>query len=147
MENSSYLLDKSNEIFELFKNIISQKFFQYLNENLLVLLTKFILNFSFLITNSVYPTQTQSNESSIFRPLSKQQQFDIKSCVELLEKIIQHITTTVCINYVVLSLCELLDVTWQNKLNRSDLPVNRSENPANDSSDPTIKIYEVNLIF
>lgn len=144
LENSQFLIDKSQELFELFRNLIEQKFFQYLNDHLLMLLTKFILNFSFLLTNSVCPSPNTANTDNTIKPFSKQQQHEIKACVDLVEKIIKHITTTVCINYVVLCLCELLDITWQNQLNRSDYHVNRSDSQMVNINDSIInQIYEV----
>lgn len=136
LENSDYLNDKYQDIFDLFKNIITNKYFQYINENLLTLLTRCLLNFSFLITNLV-----ATNENN--KPLTRQQKQDIKLCVELIDKVVENITTTVCINYVVLCLCELLDITSQNQ-NRSDVQINRIDSQMTAMNDSTIiHIYEV----
>ncbi|CAF0862230.1 unnamed protein product [Brachionus calyciflorus] len=117
LENCESISDRCQEIFELFLNILSNKFFQYINENILSILTRYMLNFSFHITKSVY--------HETYKPLTRQQQQDINLCVKLIDKVIENLTTSICINYVVLCLCELLDITWQNQLNRSDIQINR----------------------
>lgn len=150
LEHSSELSDKNQELFELFKNLITNKFFQYLNDTLLVQLSKFILNFSFKITNSVTMTTTTATNvetSSMIKSLGKQQQIEIKFCVELVEKLIDHLTTIECLNCVVLCLCELLDIAYQNQQNRSDFLLSRQDTQMSNTNDTIINnIYEVFLL-
>jgi hypothetical protein len=144
-------------MFTLFKNLITQKCFHYFDENLLTLLTKYILRFSFAIANAVsfrscstpasVPSQS-ADYSYLIKPLSKQQQAEIKSCVDLMDKLVGQLTTTVCINHVVLCLCELLDITYQNQLSRSDYAVNRVDTQMANVNDSIItQIYEVRRFF
>jgi ATP/maltotriose-dependent transcriptional regulator MalT len=137
-------------MFHLFKNLISQKYFHYFEENLFTLLTKYILRFSFSIANSVALHHTHTSTpaphavDNLIKPLTKQQQIEIKSCVELMDKLVEQLTTTVCINHVVLCLCELLDITYQNQLSRTDYAINRTETQmANVNDSIIIQIYEV----
>lgn len=78
------------------------------------MLSRTILNFSYLITAS-------------FERHNRQQQEDIKSCVDLIDNLIDNITSSVCINYVVLCLCELLDIVWQNSQKKTEVQLNRNE--------------------
>ena len=103
----------------LFQKIIADKKFQYLDEKLLSLLTGFILNFSYVVTK---------NAST---PLSANQIGDIRNCVELIDKLISHLTSIECVNHIVLSLCELLNLVRQS---------NASENISN-------LFYDVKNIF
>ena len=101
----------------MFKNIITQEYFQYIDDNLLFLLTKFILNFSYVITKNL--TGTDNAKTIAF---NSKQQIEIKNCVELTHQLISHLTTINCVKHVVLSLCELLDLVWLNQSFRnSDL--------------------------
>ncbi len=154
LENSDSLNDKSDEMFALFKNLIAQRCFHYFDENLLTLLTKYILRFSFAIANSVSfrscstpaAMPLQSSDVHLTKPLSKQQQGEIKSCVELVDNLVAQLTTTVCINHIVLCLCELLDITYQNQRSRSDYAVNRVDTQMANVNDSIItQIYEVSL--
>ena len=141
-------------MFQLFKNLISQKYFHYFDDNLLLLLTKYILNFSFLITNSVSSSkdslnstnQQTTNDGYILKPFSKQQQTEIKSCIDLIDKLVGQLTSLDCINHVVLCLCELLDITYQNQLHRNEYAVNRADTKMASANDSIIiHIFEVTL--
>jgi hypothetical protein len=161
LENNQYLNDSYASMFELFRNIIMQKYFQYLNDSLLVLLTRYILNFSFQMTNSFQSqyntnngpdmnagstTTTPTTATTItHRHLSLQHQLEIKSCVELIDQLVDNLTMIACINHVVLCLCELLDLTWQFQLNKSDgYKLTRTDNAKIEINDEIIKhIYQV----
>ena len=152
LENNQHLSDAYATMFDLFRNIIMQKYFQYLNDNLLILLTRYILNFSFQMTNSFQQNIiVSSNESSniqpqYFRHLTLQNQIEIKSCVELIDQLVDNLTMISCINHIVLCLCELLDLTWQFQLiNKADgFKLSRSDYAKYDINDEIIKhIYQV----
>jgi hypothetical protein len=156
LDKAEFLPNKCEEIFEIFENLLNKKYFNYFDENLLLILTKYILNFSFQITNSVIQHQQAAFSSSteeltfyFVKPLNKQQQNEIKSCIELIERLVDQLTTTSCINHVVLCLCELLDVTYQSQLNKSDYQVNRVDSQMASINDTIIgKIYEcMNKLF
>lgn len=133
MEDIDTSIHYNKEMFLLFKNLITQKQFNYLDDKLMFLLTRYVLHFSFLITNSVVPSGAVVDTTSTMRKLTQQQHQDIDWCVDLVDKLVDQLTTTTCINHIVLSLCELLDITSQNsRLSNSN------------SSDPIIaRIYEV----
>jgi hypothetical protein len=83
-------------------------------------------------------TKSHLKKPSLSISLSKEQQVQIKACVQLIELLINHLTTKTCINHVVLCLCELLDLwTWHNS--------NQLQNTAQQQQkDPTIgQIYDV----
>lgn len=153
LENNQYLNDSYTSMFELFRNIIIQKYFQYLNDGLLVLLTRYILNFSFQMTNSfqIQYNANNGNDANLgsstisHRHLSLQQQLEIKSCVELIDQLVDNLTMIACINHVVLCLCELLDLTWQFQLNKADgYKLSRSDNAKIEINEEIIKnIYQV----
>ena len=168
LENNQYLSDKYTDMFDLFHNIIVQKYFQYLNDGLLLLLTRYILNFSFQMTNSFQYNQESGATTTIntttnvnttatvaaasvssHRFLSVQHQREIKSCVELIAQLVDSLTMIQCINHVVLCLCELLDLTWQFQLNKADnYKLNRIDSAMIDTNDEIIKhIYQVNTLF
>lgn len=121
--NAHLLNESSKHLFKLFKNIITEEYFQYIDDNLLFLLTKFILNFSYVITKNL----TDSGKTMAF---NSKQQMEIKNCVELTNQLVNHLTTINCVKHVVLSLCELLDLVWLNQSFRSSdaLMANVNEN-------------------
>ncbi|RNA11927.1 hypothetical protein BpHYR1_032477, partial [Brachionus plicatilis] len=114
LENSELLIDKFGDLFIMFKNLMTNKYFQYTNEQILTMLSRTILNFSYLVT------------ANFERP-GRLNQEDIKSCVDLIENLIENITSSICINYVVLCLCELLDIVWQNGQPRTEVQLSRNE--------------------
>lgn len=61
--NAKSLSESSKYILKLFDNIINQRYFQYLDDNLLFLLTEFILNFSNVIAKTL-ELETYSAASS-----------------------------------------------------------------------------------
>ena len=150
-KNSQFLSDRTQQIFELFTNIIANKHLIYLDDDLLVELTKFILNFSFNLTKNLASSSINSNSTSLRTVVfTKQQQVELKCCVELIEKVIDHIAKKVCVSHLVLCLCELLDLTWQSQSNRLD---GQSTNRPSDgqlvgTSNEVItsQIHEVSLI-
>ena len=157
LENNQFLVDKYEGMFDLFRNIIVQKYFQYLNDNLLLLLTRYILNFSFQMTNSFQNSQETTNSNTATSSssngvnnvsqkfLSLQHQLEIKSCVNLIEQLVDNLTIIQCINHAVLCLCELLDLTWQFQLNKADnYKLNRIDSTMVETNDEIIKlIYQV----
>ncbi len=161
LQNSKHLTDKNEKLFHLFKNLIDRKYFQYIDDNLLLLLTRFILNFSFLVTNQMNNTAnttttkqevaTTKNFSSLaienpqLTQLNTKQIMEIKLCINLLAKIIDELTTIDCINYVVLCLCELLDIVWLS----SQLQINNNvfANDLNELNNIIGNIYEVILFW
>lgn len=142
MENEQHLTDKYQQMFELYRNMIEHKYFQFLDDSILRLLTKYILNFSFQMTNTFQNSIDPSNAGK--KTFTKQEQSEIKTCVDLIDKLIDHLTIIDCINHVVLCLCELLDLTWRFQLNRSDSQVTQMDTKMSETNDATIShIYEV----
>ena len=161
LQNSKHLSGKNEQLFHLFKNLIDRKYFQYIDDNLLLLLTRFILNFSFLVTNQMnsitnVPTISKqqqdmapnknlnnsiTSDNHHFTHLNTKQIMEIKLCVNLISKIIDQLTSIDCINYVVLCLCELLDIVWLS----SQLQINNNafKNDLNELNDIIGNIYEV----
>ena len=110
LRNFEHLNENGQQLFDIFKNIIAEKKFQYLDDKLLTLLAKFILNFSYTVTKNSNWTPSST--------LSRQELCEVRNCVELIEKLSGHLTTIECVNYVVLSLCELLNLVWLNQASR-----------------------------
>lgn len=110
---SSGLTNESNkQVFDLFRNIISNQFFHLLDEPLVLRLSKYILNFSFDLLR-------QANSQHV---LNKQQQIDLKACVDLCEKLSTNLTTIESVTHMIIVLCELLDVNRQ-KSNDNQLSI------------------------
>ncbi len=156
LQNPKNLIDKNEQLFHLFKNLIERKYFQYIDDHLLLLLTRFILNFSFLVTNQMNTTaaidEISINFSNItitdnqqLQNLNTKQIKEIKSCVNLIAKIIDQLTSIDCINYVVLCLCELLDIVWQSS--QIQLNNNTHGNDLNELNNIVGNIYEVSNLL
>ena len=112
---SNGLTNESNkQIFDLFRNIINNQFFHLLDDSIVFKLSKFILNYSYDLLK-----QTNNIHQHL---LSKQQQLDIKSCVDLCEKLSPNLTSIESVTHMIIVLCELLDVSRQ-KSNDNQLNV------------------------
>ena len=82
-----------------------------------------------------------TSDNNHFTHLNTKQIMEIKLCVNLISKIIDQLTSIDCINYVVLCLCELLDIVWLS----SQLQINNNafKNDLNELNDIIGNIYEV----
>jgi len=101
---SNGLTNESNkQLFDLFRNIIINQFFHLLDDSLVLKLGKYILNFSYELLK----------QASHQHQLNKQQQIDIKSCIDLCEKLSPNLTTIESVTHLIIVLCELLDVNRQ----------------------------------
>jgi len=112
-----YLLINANQLnppkplFKLFRNILACHYFQYLDDTLLFLLTTNI----FIFVNSITTYSDLNNHH-----ITKQQQTDIRTCLELTESLIGHLTTIECVKHICKALCQILHIIWLNKNFRPD---------------------------
>lgn len=78
--NAKNLSESAKYILKLFDNIINQRYFQYLDDNLLFLLTEFILDFSHVIAktleleNNSVGSSGKSSEMISIAAFNRQQQ-------------------------------------------------------------------------
>lgn len=116
--NSKYLNEGPKHLFRLFENLITAQYFQFIDDNLLFLLTEYISRYSYFIIKSLTITpgvdSANAGINSSIAQYNKQQQLDIKECVQLTEHLIMELTTIDCVKHVVVSLCELLNIVWLN---------------------------------
>lgn len=103
LENAKQI-DNILKILELFYNFLDQKYFLYFDEQILRLLTRYILNYSFVVTNEMVTNGPSP------KLLNELQLKEIRACVQLIEKLIDHLADIASINHVVLCLCELIDL-------------------------------------
>jgi hypothetical protein len=131
LDNSLHLIDRHRQLMFMFKHLLENpNNFGFLTENLINSLSIFLLDFSFFLTNtlnSLNLTDQTHLQPSTSKHLNKVQLEDLSLCVDLLQILIKHLAQIDCINHVVLCLCELLDLVWQNKiyLQKSDYQLNR----------------------
>lgn len=100
MNNSKNLIEE-DRLTEIFKNVIKNRFFNFLNEKLLTLLCKFVLRFSYNIAK---------NFSEEAKGLTKQKVIETESVIELIELLIERLMKKDCISYIAVCLCEILYV-------------------------------------
>lgn len=101
--NSSNLPDVTG-LLSVMKNVITNRFFQFIDERLLVSVCKFALGFSYTLAK----TTIQARDI-----LKQKQQRVVVEChlvVELVGLLIEQLMNKECISYVVLCLCEILDI-------------------------------------
>lgn len=130
MNNSKNIIDE-NRLTEIFKNVILNRFFHFLNEKLLTLLCKFVLRFSYNIS------KTFSEEP---KGLTKQKVIETESVIELIELLIERLMKKDCISYIAVCLCEILYVlSLYNQINSQNKIVLSLENIIS-------KLYQVSSI-
>jgi hypothetical protein len=116
------LKERTVELFEVFYNLIDNNHIHYFDESLLLLLTQYILKFSYLTTNMINKFNSnaklsvnqiesqQKQQQSVLYSLNKKQFTEIDLCIKLIDKVMLYLTNKDSINHIVLCLCELLDL-------------------------------------
>ncbi len=104
LKYSAGLTAESNkQVFDLFKNMIQNQFFHLLDDQLISQLTKYVLNFSYDIIK-------QTHHSNC---LTKNQINETKSCIDLCEKLCLNLVTIESVTFMIIVLCELIDLISQ----------------------------------